>query len=272
MHGLGVQVFAGYAAAQASGLSAPLRWLQRGARLQATRSGMLSSLFAEPATVHFCEARLAQFPREPSNTISSAAYVAVCLWLFLRRGAGSRLPLSTVAVAEFGIGAGSIALHGTGTFAGELLDLTGMFFLSACLVALALGRLLKLGDRAVALTWLLAVALPLLLLAVYPASGIASFAVCLVFGMGVELVLWRRRQSPEFRYFAQNLGLFGIALVFWVFDVSKLVCMESNHWVTGHAVWHVLNAFAIERLYTFYQVRLNRLDVENARLDVSKSN
>jgi hypothetical protein len=145
-----------------------------------------------------------------------------------------------------------------------------MFLLSACLLALAFGRYFQLADRSVALLWALAVGLPLLLLLWLPASGIASFATCLVLGVGCELVLWRRGQTPEFRYFAQNLGIFAVALAVWVLDIAKIACMPSNHWITGHAIWHVLNALAIERLFTFYQVRLARVAAESRALATSE--
>jgi hypothetical protein len=206
-----------------------------------------------PATVHFCEARLDGPVAEPANTWSSLGYILVGVWLFARRGAASRVPLATVAIAEIGIGVGSIGLHGTGTFAGEVLDLTGMFLLSGCLFALGLGRLLRLSDRGIAGLWALAVALPLALLAVVHGSGIASFAVLLAAGIGAELVLYRRDHTVGFRCFKQAMALFGVAFFFWILDMTRLVCLPDNHVLTGHAVWHLLNAWSIERLYAFYR-------------------
>ncbi len=216
----------------------------------------LDASAALPATVHFCEARLPGPVAEPANTWSSLGYILVGVWLFARRGAASRAPLATVAIAEIGIGVGSIALHGTGTFAGEVLDLTGMFFLSACLFALGVGRLLRLSDRAIAGLWGLAVAVPLALLAVVHGSGIGSFAVLLAAGIVAELVLYRRDHTVGFRRFVQALGIFGVAFAFWILDMTRVACLPDNHVFTGHAVWHLLNAWSIERLYAFYRESL----------------
>ena len=204
-----------------------------------------------PATVTFCERRLEGLIVEPANTWSSLGYVVVGLWLLARRRARGALVI--VAIAELGIGIGSLALHGTGTFAGEVLDLTGMFLLSATLFALGVGRLARLADAAVLRLWVLAVAAPLGLLAIVRASGIASFSVVLAVGTVAEIVASRR--EPSFRLFLTALGIFGVAFTVWVLDITRLVCAPDNHVLGGHAVWHLLNAWSIERLFTYYAAR-----------------
>ncbi|NUP09562.1 MAG: hypothetical protein HOW73_26250 [Polyangiaceae bacterium] len=211
-----------------------------------------------PATVRFCEERLPGLVAEPANTWSSLGYVIVGVWLFAKRGAARRWPLAIVATAEIGIGLGSMALHGTGTFAGEVLDLTGMFLLSGCIFALGLGRLLNFDDRRILRVWIAAVALPLLALAVIPPSGIASFATILIAGIACELLLRQRGRSPSFALFGQALAILAVAFAFWVGDITKLVCSPQNHILGGHAVWHLLNAVSIKRLFDFYARALGR--------------
>ncbi len=201
-----------------------------------------------PATVRFCERRLDGLIAEPANTWSSLGYVLVGLWLLVGRRA--RGALVVVAVAELGIGMGSLALHATATFAGEVLDLTGMFLLSATLFALGVGRLARLSDATVIRLWLVAVAAPLALLAIVRPSGIASFAVVLAAGIIAEIVASRR--DPSFRVFLTALGIFIVAFAIWVLDVTRLVCVPDNHILGGHAVWHLLNAWSIERLFAYY--------------------
>lgn len=208
--------------------------------------------FSSPATVRFCEERLSGAIAEPANTWSSLGYIVVGIWLFAARGAATRWPLAIVATAEIGIGVGSMALHGTGTFAGEVLDLTGMFLLSACMLALGFGRLARWTDRRIAAAWLILCALPLLGLVAVPASGIASFAIQLVAAITCEIVLKVRGASPDFRLFGQALALLVFAFAFWAADISRLVCDPHNHFFGGHAVWHLANAFSIQRLYAFY--------------------
>jgi len=207
-----------------------------------------------PATVSFCEARLHGLVAEPANTWSSLGYIAVGIWLFAARGAARRAPLATVAIAELGIGIGSIALHATATFWGEVLDLSGMFLLSGSLFALGAGRLFGLRDATQLAVWALAVGLPLALLAIAHGSGIASFSVVLAGGIAFELAL--RKRTRSFRTFLTSLALFGVAFAFWIADKTKLVCVPDNHVLGGHAVWHLLNALSIERLYAYYRSAL----------------
>jgi hypothetical protein len=74
----------------------------------------------------------------------------------------------------------------------------------------------------------------------------------LLTAIGLEVRAWRRGESPHFRVFAQALGLVALAFVIWLTDTTKLLCDPHNHIVTGHAVWHALNAVAIARLFFFY--------------------
>ena len=35
-------------------------------------------------------------------------------------------------------------------------------------------------------------------------------------------------------------------------DVTRVWCEPANHWLQGHAVWHVLTATALYVLFLFY--------------------
>ena len=49
------------------------------------------------------------------------------------------------------------------------------------------------------------------------------------------------------------LGTFLLAFGIWILDVKEIVCDAKNHFLQGHAVWHVLNAFCFYFLYRFYR-------------------
>lgn len=206
----------------------------------------------EPASVAFCEARLCAHVVEPSNAWSSWGYVALGLWLLLRREARQRGLLAGVALANVAIGLGSFAFHATGTFIGELIDLFGMFLLSGLMLAHALGRFRGWSPGRVGLAWAGFVVTPMLGVLMVKPAGIPLFAMELLTAIGLEVRAWRRGESPHFRVFAQALGLVALAFVIWLTDTTKLLCDPHNHIVTGHAVWHALNAVAIARLFFFY--------------------
>jgi len=207
-----------------------------------------------PGTVRFCEPRLCAWVAEPSNAWSSAAYVIVGLWLVRSHAARARDPrLWAVAIAEILIGLGSFAFHATGSFAGELLDQVGMFMLSCLILAFVWGKAKGFTPARTAQLYVgLTAASSLFLLVVRPA-GIPLFAVQLAAGLGWEVARWRR--APDrgpYRYLFAGIAVFLGAFVVWTLDITGVACSPTNHLVTGHAVWHLMNAVSIERLYRFY--------------------
>lgn len=205
----------------------------------------------EPASVSFCEARLCAAIVEPSNAWSSMAYVALGAWLLTRGEARRSLLLAGVALANVLIGLGSFAFHASGTFAGELVDLFGMFLLSGLMLAHALGRG-RWRPEQIAAAWAGFVIAPMALVLLIKPAGIPLFALELVTAIGLELRAKVQGRSPHFRLFSQALGLVSAAFAIWVTDTARLLCNPDNHLVTGHAIWHALNAVAVTRLFFFY--------------------
>jgi hypothetical protein len=213
-----------------------------------------------PGTVHFCEERLCAWVAEPSNTWSSIGYVMVGVWLMITHARPARdARLWAVAAAELLIGLGSIAFHATGSFAGELVDQAGMFMLSCLILSFAAGKARGLSaSRTAGLYAAMTIGSTLSLLVVRP-LGIPLFAVQLVAGLGWEVAQWRRAaDKAPYRWLFAGIGVFLVSFVIWALDIGKVLCRPDNHVVTGHAVWHVLNALSIERLYRFYAASFGR--------------
>ncbi len=209
-----------------------------------------------PGTVSFCEARLCAWVAEPANTWSSLAYIAVGLWLLLhaRRSRDSRLV--AVAVAEIMIGLGSVLFHSTGALAGEFVDQVGMFLLSGLILTYAWGHAKGVAANRVTATYAGVVVLSTLIIVAYAPLGIPLFAVQLATGLAWELRHRKGSAQPEqYRGLVQGILIFLGAFAIWTTDITGLLCDPDNHVLTGHAVWHLLNAWSIERLYRFYAVR-----------------
>jgi hypothetical protein len=208
----------------------------------------------DPGTVSFCEERRCAWVAEPSNTWSSLGYVVVGGWLLVEAIRKRDPRFVVLALAEIAIGLGSVAFHGTGTFAGEVLDQAGMFMLSALLLCFAAAREWAWSPRRTASSYVgLVAASTLVLLAVRP-IGIPLFAVQLLIGLGWERLHHRRSTRPEeFARHWQSLAIFAVSLLIWAGDITRVLCVPTNHVLTGHAVWHLLNAWSIERMFRFYQ-------------------
>jgi hypothetical protein len=212
----------------------------------------------DPGTVAFCEERRCAWVAEPANTWSSLGYVLVGGWLLVEAVRRRDPRLVALAVAEILIGLGSVAFHGTGTFVGEVFDQAGMFMLSALLLAFAAARAYAWQAQTTALVYAgLVTASTAALLVVRP-IGIPLFAAQLVAGLGWELAHYRRSERPaDFVDLQRGLGIFAVSFVIWVGDISRVVCVPTNHVFTGHSAWHLLNAWCIERLFRFYALRFS---------------
>lgn len=209
-----------------------------------------------PGTVAFCEERLCAWVVEPSNTASSLAYVAVGVALGVHAIRARDPRLVAVALAEIGIGLGSVAFHATGTFVGELLDQAGMFMLSCLILVFAAARGSSWAPAWTAGVYATAVLASTGALLLVRPAGIPLFAVQLAVGLGWELRHRARSGQPEaWVDLLRGIGIFGVAFAIWITDITGLVCEPTNHLLTGHAVWHLLNAASIERLYRFYARR-----------------
>ena len=74
--------------------------------------------------------------------------------------------------------------------------------------------------------------------------------------LGQEFALHRRLRSEvgqtDYRPFLMALALLASAGAASLADVTRVWCDPTNHWLQGHAVWHVLSAAALYSLFVFY--------------------
>ena len=76
--------------------------------------------------------------------------------------------------------------------------------------------------------------------------------------MSQEFVIHRRQRerglpASDYRSYAVALLLISAAAVFSALDVTRTFCDPDNHWLQGHAIWHVLSASALWGLFVFYR-------------------
>ncbi len=207
-----------------------------------------------PGTVRFCEERLCALIVEPSNTWSSLAYVIIGVFLLITAVRDIRMAM--IALAQIAIGVGSFAFHATGALAGEFADQVGMFMLSCLILVYAWGHARGATRRWMASTYVAFVAVSTAILYVIPVLGIPLFGVQLASGLGWEM--YHRSRAPDraiYKNLVRGILIFVGAFAIWITDITGLLCEPTNHWVTGHAIWHVLCAVSIERLFRFYKIR-----------------
>jgi hypothetical protein len=184
----------------------------------------------------FCEA-VRQGPiAQPANFWSSFAFLLVAILLWAK---GDR---RLYAAALFLVGAGSALYHGSLTFAGQVADMSGMYFVATFAILDGLERKGKISGREPAIAFLAANALLISMQVAFPDARRYVFAALILCMLMVE------RDTGWSRHLKWAIAIFGIGFAFWVVDKTHLLCAPESLW-QGHAVWHLTGAGAAWVLY-----------------------
>ena len=205
-----------------------------------------------PATMHFCE-ELTRGPLvQPCDAISSAAFVVVGLFLFRIVREKSVFLLFPVSAVLLGIT--SFLFHASWTFFFQVFDVSSMFMLSCLLLSFNAWRLELLTERQLPFAYVALLAASIAsMVTLKGRSGETLFAVEITVFLLSEAVLAKRRPATRYKFFLRAFATFFAAVAIWVLDVKEILCDPKNHFLQGHAVWHVLNAVCLYFLYRFYR-------------------
>ena len=190
--------------------------------------------------------------RQPADTWSNLAYVAVGLWIWWagRRTKDSRFATGYGALVAL-LGLASFFFHASLTWAGETLDVLGMYLVVGYLALHGLrlrGRLP--GPFGPWLGALAAVSTATLV-----SDGGHSLRRPLFGGLALGLLVVELLPSPRPRDRRRLLGalaLFLAAYGIWTLDQLKIVWSPES-WLQGHAVWHLLCAASLGMLFVYHQ-------------------
>src|SRR5262249_11179259 len=127
--------------------------------------------------------------------------------------------------------------HATNTILGETLDLSGMFMFITSIAALQQYR----ATPAIGAGRLIVIVLAASIIL----TGLSMFSKVLaspMFAVIVVVVVVRGILDHKLGPWAWAMvWTFLIAWLFWWLDYLHLLCIPSNHILTGHGVWHLLN-------------------------------
>ena len=210
-----------------------------------------------PPNVDWCEQELCAWVTNPANTWSNAAYLVLGLWMWRAARRSGRSELQLFGAASLLAGLFSGIYHASYTWFLQFFDFVGMFLFCFVVITLNGLRLGWIGPRQQTRFYLAGVASMSALVVVAFEVGfpIQALVLLLIFTMlGQELVL-RRRATPaaDYRPYLAALALLSAAGVCSALDVTRVWCDPTNHWLQGHAVWHVLSALSLFALYHFYE-------------------
>lgn len=210
----------------------------------------------------FCEAVRKGWIRQPTNTWSNLAFVLVGLLAArgpLQPAAGAHVAMRDDALVRglYGftavvIGLGSWWYHASLTFAGQWLDVMGMYLLPTWLICYNLLRARRLPRAAFMPAWLISNVLLGYGLLVLPAWRRPAFGVLIGLTLVSELVArLALRSQLERRYILGAIGAMALAFGIWWLDLKHILC-EPHSVFQGHAVWHGLCAMAAWWIWRYY--------------------
>lgn len=208
----------------------------------------------EPTSYSWCEERVCGWIKEPANAWSNIAYLVVGVALIVRATRDRRFGLVHIGVTETLIAFGSFFFHASATFVGEVADVMAMLMFSLYMLTANLRRALGWSSRREIGTYVVACVASLAILLVTRGLGILLFSAQIIVALSVEAWLFRRLH-PRRSYYVplRRMGaMFAFAYAIWWLDVLRVVCLPSIHWISGHAIWHVLNSTCFWFLYSFY--------------------
>jgi hypothetical protein len=211
-----------------------------------------------PPNVDWCEEELCTWIVNPADTWSNLPYVilGVLMWMRASRSGDGRLML--FGPASIVVGVGSFVYHASYTYFFQFFDFVGMFVFCFTVIT---ANALRLGWIDLRHKWTffaLGVGLFSALVPVLSQTNIviqSLVGVLIAVILGQELAIWRRSSSDGVPYglFFIALALLGSAAAFSAADLARVWCDPGNHWVQGHAIWHLLTAASLYLLFLFYE-------------------
>lgn len=210
-----------------------------------------------PPNVKWCERTLCTWMNEPANAVSNIGYIVVAILIFLEARRNKNGLGVGFAWIVFVVGATSWFYHATNNYFTQVLDFVGMFFYVFLLLVFNLRRLGAVAEKNQWWFYGAFVAAATAAVPILARAGIPYQILIALSAVGIvvtEGIIFLRKGEPETRY-----AMFGVAIVFFAAaaacsasDVERLVCDPDNHFLQGHALWHLLSSVGIYFSYRFF--------------------
>ncbi|OUS05898.1 hypothetical protein A9Q81_03915 [Gammaproteobacteria bacterium 42_54_T18] len=208
-----------------------------------------------PPNINWCEENLCSWVVNPANTWSNLAFIFVgILFIAVTKEQKTMRMFGTAAIF---VGVSSLLWHASFTFVFQFLDFLAMFAFVALPLILNLRRLgfISINNQlAVFYSYVGGMSALLFLfywLDIYFQSLILFSIIAAV---GMELVLYKRAQeTTQYKYLLLAALSLGVGAGFSASDVSGVFCDPKNHFIQGHAIWHILAATSLGFLFLFYR-------------------
>ncbi len=210
----------------------------------------------------WCEETLCSYVVEPANTWSNIAYLIVALLIFWKATQKSQKEAVWIAPALAITGMCSFYYHMTTNGFSQYIDFIGMYIMVALLACFNLVRARLLKMKHILIPWLGLIVAYSGLYFLFAKIGIKIQLIIVLAAIvivGTEFFIkFKLQQKTNYKNLYLALGFIGTAEVFSLLDLNRIMCEPSNHFIQGHAIWHVLGGIGFWFVYEFYaQTRLN---------------
>ena len=196
----------------------------------------------------FCEEIRSDGIRQPSNSLSSLAFVLVAVIVLSRGWHSDRIKAGLFALTLALVGAGSALYHASLSFTAQFLDVLGMYLIATLALLLSLSRIRHLSTVAMVAAYVAINSLLAGILWMAPLFRRWIFAALLAGIIATEM----RNRTGERRNMLRAVAVMGVAFVIWILDFTRTLCSPSSP-IQGHAVWHILGALAAWFLFLHYR-------------------
>ena len=213
-----------------------------------------------PTSIKYCEENLCALITAPANTWSNLAYFYVA-WLIKKNQTTENKTINQLFfIAAVATGLGSFLYHASFTSMFQVADFIGMFMFSSLLLTLNLKRLKLIKNFSTNKSYFLMFLLTTSLFIFFRANlGKTMFSLHLGVILFLELILYFKiktkyqTESIDYKWFKWSVVLFICAYLAWWLDTAHVWCNPQNHFLQGHAIWHIVNAFCFYTMTKFYE-------------------
>jgi len=213
-----------------------------------------------PGTLRFCETQLCAWIVSPAETWSNLGYLLIGIGLWVYGAKNQDVKARIFGFFAFVVGIFSFLYHMSHIEWLEVLDLGSMLFLGTYLLRENLVRLGWLNKNKKTAFDIVIGATSFFFVAFLDGTDrLYVFGSLITVALWFEALIWVRARRLkqidliDYRYLIASLALFVLSYVFWILDFSQIWCSPDNHYWSGHALWHIVNASCFWTLYRFYR-------------------
>jgi Ceramidase len=203
-----------------------------------------------PPNIKWCEERICAFINEPANAWSNMLLIVVGLFL-LTKGFKAKSTSMGKFDMLFGfivifMGGASFIFHATNNFLTQTFDFIGMYFYIYFLLCISLHHFKIVSNKMAVYLFFACVTVSTSL--IFVSKYIIAFPYQIIVALsaltlaGFQVLGWMTDKNYPKKYLLLCLVSFVIAAGFSYSDISRLACDPTNHFIQGHAIWHIFCA------------------------------